>query len=84
MRPSPPPDAKRLDAYSSKKALNLIGPKFLDKEIAKGSTIVILVARKITNDAQEQTSSAAVPILKEFVDVFPEELPNNLLPMSDI
>jgi len=45
---------------------------------------VILIARKVTNNSQEQISSAAVPILKEFVDVFPEELPNNLPPMRDI
>ena len=62
----------------------MIGPKSLDKEIAKGPTLIVLVAREVTNDFREQIPSATVPILKEFADVFPKELSDNLPPMRDI
>jgi len=42
-----------MDASNSKKALNLMSPKTIDKEIVKGSTIVALVAREVTNDSQK-------------------------------
>ena len=51
---------------------------------AKGSTIVVLVAKETTEDSQEQIPPTAVPILKEFVDVFPEELSDNLPLMRNI
>ena len=60
----------------------MISAKSLDKKIVKGSTIVILVAREVTNDSQEHIPS--VTIMKEFADVFPEELSDNLPPMRDI
>ena len=44
MRHAPSPNIKPPDVPSNKKALNL---KSLDKEIAKGSTIIILVVQKL-------------------------------------
>jgi len=49
LRLVPPPETKHTDASSSKKALTLISPKIIDKKIAKGSTIVVLVAREVTD-----------------------------------
>jgi len=49
----------------------LISPKLVDKKTAKGSTVVALVAREITNDSKKQISPAAMPILKEFANIFP-------------
>ena len=79
LRPAPPSETKQTDALSSKKTLNLISLKTIDKEIAKGSLIVVLVARKVTDDSQAQIPPTTVLILKEFVDVFLDELPDNLL-----
>ena len=78
------PETKQTDASSSKKSLTLISPKIIDKKIAKGSTIVVLVAREVTDDSQEQISPIAVPILKKIVEVFPDELPDSLPLMRDI
>ena len=84
LRPCSPPETKQTEAFSSKKSLTLINPKLIDNEIAKGFIIVALVAREVTDDSQEQIPPAIVPVLKEFADVFPEELPNSLPPMRDI
>ena len=64
--------------------LTLISLKLIDKEIAKGSTVIALIAREIIDDFLEQISPEAIPLLKEFADVFPEELPYSLPPMRDI
>jgi len=77
-------EIKQTEASSSKKALTLISPKLIDKEIAKGCTIVALIAREIIDDSQEQIPPVVVPILREFTDVFPEELLNTLPLMHDI
>ena len=62
----------------------LINPKLIDKEIAKGSTVVAFIAGEVTDDSQEQIPSAAVPVVKIFADVFPEELSGSLPTMRDI
>ena len=53
----------------------LISPKLLDKEIAKGSTVITLIAREINDDSPEQISPAAIPLLKKFADVFSRRTP---------
>jgi len=62
----------------------LISLKLIDKEIAKGSTVVALVTREVADNSQKQIPSVASPILKKFVNALPEELPNSLPPMRDI
>jgi len=52
--------------------LNLLNLKIIDKEIAK--EFMIVFAREVNDDSQEQIHPIAVPILKEFTDVFPEKL----------
>ena len=78
LRLAPPPETKQTDASSNKKSLTLVNPKIINKKIAKGSTFVILVARKVTDDFQEQIPKTVVPILKKFNDVFSEEVPDSL------
>ena len=78
------PATKQTEASSSKKTLTLISPKFIDKEMAKGSTIVTLIAREVTDDSQKQIPSEAVQVFKKFADIFPKELPDSLLLMHDI
>ena len=84
MRHVPSPNTKLPDASSSKKALNLISLESLNKEIAEGSTIVVLVTWEITNDSQKQIPFAIISILKEFVDIFLEELLYNISQMPNI
>ena len=79
----PTSETKHTEASNSKKALTLISPKLIDKEIVKGSTVA-LVAREIINDSQEQISPTAIPILKKFADVYPKKLPDSLPPMRDV
>jgi len=64
--------------------LTLISPKLIDKEIAKGSTVVALIVREVTDNSQEQISLAAISILKEFVYVFSEKLLDSLPLMHGI
>jgi len=85
LRPTQPtPATKQTEAFSTKKVLTLISPKLIDKKIAKGSTVFALIVREINDDSQEQIYLAAIPLVKEFVDVFSEELPDSLPPMRDI
>jgi len=69
---------------SASKALTLIGPKLIDKKIAKGSTVIALITKKTNDDSPEQISPTAISLFKEFADVFSEELPDSLPPMRDI
>jgi len=62
LRPAPPPETKQTDASSNKKTLTRISLKIINKKIAKGFTIVGLVAKEITHDSQEQISPTTVPI----------------------
>jgi len=62
----------------------LISPILIDKEIAKGSTVIAFIPREINDDSPEQSSPVTIPLLKEFADVFSEELPDSLPPMRDI
>ena len=65
LRPAPSPETKQTDASSNKKALNLISPKTINKEIAKrGSLIVVFVAREVTDDFQVQIPLTTVPNIK--------------------
>jgi len=51
LRSDPSPETKQIDASSSKKALNLISPKTIDKKIAKGFTIAVFVSKEVTYDS---------------------------------
>jgi len=74
LRPTQPiPETKQTETYSSKKTLTLISIKFIDREIAKGSTIIALIVREINDDSPEQISPTTIPLVKKFVDVFPED-----------
>ena len=54
LRPTQPtPATKQTEASSSKKALTLISPKLIDKKLAKGSTVIALVASEVNDDSAE-------------------------------
>jgi len=66
VRPAPPPETKQTNVSSSKNALTLISPKIIDKKIAKGYTIVVLV-KKVTDYSQEQMPPTSVLILRNLL-----------------
>ena len=61
LRSAPPPEAKQPDASNSK-ALNLISPKTIDKEIAK-ELMIVLVARQVTDDSSTLSSVKSLAVL---------------------
>ena len=55
----------------------------LEKEIRVGSDVMALVAIEET-ESEKEIPKEGEPILEEFVDVVPEEIPHGLPPMRDI
>ena len=66
------PETKQIEASSNKKVLTLISPKLIDKEIAKGSTVVALVDREITNESQEQIFPTEYPYWRNLLMFLPK------------
>jgi len=54
LRPARSPETRQTDASSNKKALTLISLMIIDEEIVKGSMIVVLVVRKVTDDPKNK------------------------------
>jgi hypothetical protein len=55
-----------------------------ERLVIKWATMFALMAREIEPNIHEDPPEDALPILKEFYDIFPDELPNELPPMRDI
>ena len=62
---------------------SLLSKSELDKEIRAGSDVMALVAIEET-ESEKEIPKEVEPILSEFVDVVPEEIPHGLPPMRDI
>ena len=62
---------------------SLLSKSELEKEIRAGSYLMAFVAVEETGSEKEITKEVE-PILEEFVDVVPEEIPHGLPPMRDI
>uniref|UniRef100_A0A2N9HNF0 RNA-directed DNA polymerase n=1 Tax=Fagus sylvatica TaxID=28930 RepID=A0A2N9HNF0_FAGSY len=69
---------------SKGKGLHIISPKVTERLVTKGATMFALMAREIEPIVHEAPLEDAQPILKEFCDIFPDELPDELPPMRDI
>uniref|UniRef100_A0A2N9I5V1 CCHC-type domain-containing protein n=1 Tax=Fagus sylvatica TaxID=28930 RepID=A0A2N9I5V1_FAGSY len=69
---------------SKGKGLHIISPKVTERLVTKGATMFVLMAREIESSIHEDPPEDTQPILKEFCDIFPNELPNELPPMRDI
>jgi len=67
-----------------KTGVNLITPKELEKEILEGAPIWILATKESHEPTNVEHPQEVVKTLKEFEDVFPEELPDQLPPLRDI
>ena len=66
-----------------KKKNSLLSKSELEKEIRAGSDVMALVAVEETKSEKEILKEVE-PILEEFVDVVPKEIPHGLPPMRDI
>jgi hypothetical protein len=69
---------------SKGKSLHIISLKVTERLVTKGATMFALMAREIEPSIHKDPPEDALPILKEFRDIFPDELPNKLPPMRDI
>lgn len=49
-------------------------------EITKGTPIFILTARKILKESTKLIPTEILPVVEEFFDVFPGDVPDNLPP----
>ena len=62
---------------------SLLSKSELEKEIRVGSYVIALVGVEET-ESEKEIPTHVEPILEEFVDVVPEEIPHGLPPMRDI
>jgi len=66
------------------KNLNLISPKEIKREAINGKQILVLVAREVAKESNKMILPAVAPIITDFTDVFPKDLPDQLPPMRNI
>ncbi|XP_021763816.1 uncharacterized protein LOC110728481 [Chenopodium quinoa] len=69
---------------SNSKGLLMINEKEFDKAVAQEGCFYVLVSKEIKEESKVQTPSVLEPILREFDDVFPDELPPGLPPIRGI
>jgi len=67
-----------------KTGVNLISAKDLEQEIHSGSPIWMLTAKELRTPTPSEPPQEVKPLLEEFEDVFPEDLPDHLSPLRDI
>ena len=65
-------------------SISLITAKAFSQDVEKGAPFVILATKEITKESNTAIPSEVTPLIAEFADVFPEDLPDKLPPMRDI
>ncbi|GJY46820.1 hypothetical protein Tco_0435883, partial [Tanacetum coccineum] len=61
---------------------NLIKLSQFQDELQMGDDVFVLIGKEVAKDSE--IPKAMIPLLKEFSDVFPDELPDGLPPLRDI
>ena len=61
---------------------NLLSLARFEEEMKDTGTFYILISKEISDEVK--VPEAAVPLIKEFGDVFPDELPEGLPPLRDV
>ena len=67
-----------------RKVLQLISAREFECEVEEGHPIFVVMARETIEETSHTHLEEVAPILQEFQDVFPEDLPEDLPPMRDI
>jgi len=66
------------------KSLHLVGAKEFELNVKGDQAIFALVARDSSKEPEREIPLEAQPLLKEFTQVFPDDLPDQLPPLRDI
>lgn len=66
------------------KALHIIGSKEFEQEIKDEAMVFVVVAKEASFNSSIEYSPEVETILREYSDMFPEDSPNDLLPIRDI
>ena len=64
--------------------ISLISAKDIDREMTKGKPVIILTAREVPKESITSIPCKVALVIDEFVDVFPEDLLDQLPSMRDI
>ena len=83
LKPKPIDMSKKTEAPKAK-GLNIINPKAFERIAIQKSVVFVLVAKELQGETREEQPEEVQLVLQEFKDVFPEDLPDHLLPMRDI
>ena len=83
LKPKPIDMSKKKEAPKAKD-LNIISPKAFERVAVQESIVFVLVAREVYGETCKEQLEEVKLVLQEFKDVFPEALPDHLLPMHDI
>ena len=84
MEPRPRTTSQKPKASEKSKSLHLVGAKEFKLNVQKDQTVFALVATDSSDEPEQEVPPEAQPILEEFSQVFPEELPDRLPPLRDI
>uniref|UniRef100_A0A2N9EVI4 Reverse transcriptase domain-containing protein n=1 Tax=Fagus sylvatica TaxID=28930 RepID=A0A2N9EVI4_FAGSY len=69
---------------TAKNGLNIISPNAFESVANQESVVFALVAREVTLQINGEPPKEVKSMFNEFQDIFPEDLPDHLLPMRDI
>ena len=76
--------AKKKLVTAKQAKISFINAKKIDREMTKGNRIILLTTREVPKESVTSIPLEITPVIDEFADVFPEDLPDQLPPLRDI